>query len=106
MTKMAGGGYAESGSVFLAGERGAEIVASHGGHTQVANRDQIANSVAIGMEAANEDTLAELRKQNELLRIIASKDFSPVTTISTDSITNALNRQNRRVGATVIPVGG
>lgn len=105
-TKMAGGGYAESGSVFIAGERGAEIVASHGGHTQVANRDQIANSVAIGMEAANEDTLAELRKQNELLQIIASKDFSPVTTISTDTITNALNRQNRRVGATVIPVGG
>ena len=106
VSQYAKGGSPETGSVFIAGERGAEIVASNGGHTQVANRDQIANSVALGMEVANEETVAELRKQNELLRIIADKDFSPITTISTDTITNALNRQNRRVGATVIPVGG
>lgn len=102
VSQYAKGGSPDTGSLFLAGERGAELIASNNGKTKVSNRDQIADSVAAG----SEETVAVLREQNALLRIIASKDFSPVTTISTDSITNALNRQNRRVGTTVIPVGG
>lgn len=46
--KYANGGYPNSGSLFIAGEAGAELVSSHGGQTQVSNTDQIAASVAVG----------------------------------------------------------
>ena len=53
LSKAAGGGTFTTGSVFLAGEAGAEIVASQGNRTTVHNRDQIAESVAIGNEEGN-----------------------------------------------------
>lgn len=44
----ANGGFPSVGDLFIAGERGAEIVSSHGGQTQVSNTDQIARSVYEG----------------------------------------------------------
>lgn len=95
----AGGGAPETGSLFLAGERGAELISSSGGTTSVANRDQIAESVAVG----NEESNALLREQNDLLRRLLSKDNT--TVITTGQITSALNRANARSGNTVVAVG-
>lgn len=100
----AGGGMPETGSVFLAGERGVELISSSGSGTQVANRDQISASVANGMIYANEEQNALLREQNALLREIASKDFTPVTQITTGQIASALNRANIREGSTLVAV--
>lgn len=100
----ADGGYPEAGSLFIAGERGAELVSFTGGRTQVANRDQIAASVANGMEYANAEQNELLREQNALLREIASKDFTPVTQITTGQIASALNRANIREGSTLVAV--
>ena len=98
----ADGGYPETGSVFLAGERGAELVSSSSTGTQVANRDQIAASMQAGMEAATAEQNAILREQNALLQAILEKD----TSITTDSISNALGRSNIRAGRTVVVTGG
>ena len=105
-TKMAGGGEPQTGTVFLAGERGAEIISSKGGHTQVANRDQISQSVASGMEQATAESNAYLREQNMLLRQLVAKDTNFVVPITTGQVTNALDRQNRREGRAVVTVGG
>ena len=45
----ASGGYPEAGSVFIAGEAGAEAVGTIGGRTGVANRDQIASAIAMAL---------------------------------------------------------
>ena len=43
---FASGGYPQAGTVFVAGEAGAEAVGTIGGKTGVANRDQIASAIA------------------------------------------------------------
>lgn len=100
----ANGGYPETGSVFLAGERGAELISTSSHGTQVANRDQISASVAAGMQEASEESNALLREQNALLQALLDKD--PVAPITTDSIAAAMHRSNLRSGRAVVSMGG
>ena len=46
------GGFPSSGSMFIAGERGAELVGNINGRTAVANRDQITDGIAQAVYAA------------------------------------------------------
>lgn len=101
---FAGGGNPAAGSLFIAGERGAELVSSTGHGTNVANQNQIAASVAEGVEYANEEQNALLREQNELLRDLLRKDFTAVAQITTGQIRNALDRDNKRAGTTLVAV--
>lgn len=94
----AGGGDPVTGSMFIAGERGAELVSSSSSGTSVYNRNQIADSVASG----NEQTVAAL---NELISI-GQALLEKKTDITTDSISNALSRSNLRAGRTVVVTGG
>jgi hypothetical protein len=70
------GGFPIVGSVFIAGEAGAELVGNINGRTGVANTDQIVTGIAEGGAAANSEQNALLRQQNELLRGILEKDAS------------------------------
>ena len=94
----AGGGDPVTGSMFIAGERGAELVSSSSSGTSVYNRNQIADSVASG----NEQTVAAL---NELISI-GQALLEKKTDITTDSISNSLARSNLRAGRTVVVTGG
>ena len=98
----AAGGMPDTGSLFLAGESGAELIYSSSTGTNVANRDQIAESVAMGNEEGNE----LLRELLSVGRSILAKDTTVVTNITTGQITSALDRQNRRSGRAIVPVGG
>lgn len=98
--KKAAGGGVTTGSLFIAGEAGAEIVSAQSGHTSVHNRDQIADSVAIG----NEESNALLRQLVSVGNALLAKDTTVVTPITTGEISNAMNRQNIREGRAVIPV--
>lgn len=98
----ASGGSPETGTLFLAGEAGAEIISSASGKTTVSNRDQIADSVAAGNEEGNEI----LRELLSVARTISAKEFTSVAQITTGQITSALNRANVRSGSTVVPVQG
>ena len=65
-----------AGDVFIANERGAELVGSINGKTSVANQGQIIEGIQRGVAEANSEQNALLRQQNELLRGILDKDSS------------------------------
>lgn len=94
----AGGGDPVTGSMFIAGERGAELVSSSSNGTSVYNRNQIADSVASG----NEQTVAALNELISIGQALLEKNND----ITTDSISNALSRSNLRAGRTVVVTGG
>ena len=72
----ADGGFVGNGDLFIANERGAELIGSIGGHTAVANNEQIIAGIQRGVSDANQEQNALLRQQNELLRRILEKDNS------------------------------
>ena len=102
----ASGGTPETGSLFLANENGPELVANIGRKTQVANNDQIMQSISAGVEVANMQQNQLLMEQNELLRKLLAKDIEVNTFVSTDSLISGLDRKNRRDGRAVVPIGG
>ena len=98
------------------GEAGREAVLPLENHTEW--MDTLAHKVRTGLTGGSQDSIADgvregmydatarqnelLKEQNELLRQIASKDFT--AEITTDSFTKAMNRKNQRDGKTIIPV--
>ena len=100
---FASGGFPDAGQLFIAREAGAEMVGSLGGHTAVANNDQIVDGIREGVEAAMERQNQLLRRQNELLQALLEKEGS--TEINVSSFYQAVNRTNQRNGKTIIPVG-
>lgn len=73
---FASGGFPTTGDLFIANEAGAELVGSLGGHTAVANNDQIVEGIRQGVYDANSEQNALLRQQNALLQSILEKDTS------------------------------
>lgn len=100
---FASGGFPDAGQLFIARETGAEMVGSLGGHTAVANNDQIVEGIREGVEAAMERQNQLLRRQNELLQALLEKEGSAEVNVS--SFYQAVNRTNQRNGKTIIPVG-
>lgn len=100
---FASGGFPDAGQLFIAREAGAEMVGSLGGHTAVANNDQIVEGIREGVEAAMERQNQLLRLQNELLQALLEKEGSAEVNVS--SFYQAVNRTNQRNGKTIIPVG-
>lgn len=100
---FASGGFPDAGQLFIAREAGAEMVGSLGGHTAVANNDQIVEGIREGVEAAMERQNQLLRRQNELLQALLEKEGN--TEINVSSFYQAVNRTNQRNGKTIIPVG-
>ena len=100
---FASGGFPDAGQLFIAREAGAEMVGSLGGHTTVANNDQIVEGIREGVEAAMERQNQLLRRQNELLQALLEKEGNAEINVS--SFYQAVNRTNQRNGKTIIPVG-
>lgn len=73
--KYATGGFPDEGQLFIARERGAEMVGSIGSRTAVANNDQIVKGIASGVASANGEQNALLREQNALLRKLLQKEL-------------------------------
>lgn len=74
------------------------------GKTAVANNDQIVEGIRSGVYDANQEQNNLLREQNKLLRQLVEKDFGSGE-IGVTTITNAINKKNRRDGKTLVPVG-
>ena len=100
---FADGGFPDDGQLFLAGESGPEFVGSMGGHTAVANNDQIVEGIREGVESAMAKQNELLRQQNELLKALLEKEST--SEISVSSISQAISRVNHRNGKTIIPIG-
>lgn len=97
------GGFPEVGDLFMANEKGAEMVGSMNGRTTVANNQQIVDGIRQGVRDANQDEVRLLREQNDLLRELIVK--SGVVNIPLHAITDSLERKNQRDGGTFVPVG-
>ena len=102
---FASGGMPPQGTAFIAGEAGPEIVANINGRSGVMNVEQMSEGVAQGVRDANHEQNALLREQNALLRVLIDKEFSATAIVSTDDIIAGLQRNNRRNGRTIVPVG-
>ena len=74
-----------------------------GGHTAVANNDQIVEGIREGVESAMAKQNELLRQQNELLKALLEKEST--SEISVSSISQAISRVNQRNGKTIIPIG-
>lgn len=105
-TKKAKGGSVETGDLFLANEKEPELIGHIGNKTQVANNDQITESIRVATAQGNAEGNAILRQAVTLLNGILLKDNTVVAEITTDSITSGLRRQNLRNGSTTVSVGG
>lgn len=88
---FANGGFPEQGTMFIAGESGAEVVSQIGGRTGVYNADQMTGALA----TANEGVVSTLTAVgNAIVGAINRKDMS----ISTSDMRNAINKMNVRYG--------
>lgn len=96
----AAGGFPIVGDLFIANERGPELVGSMNNRPAVANQQQIIEGIAQGVARAMMTQEALLREQNELLRSRGD------VVVTTGSLVDSFSRMNRRSGTTVVPVGG
>ena len=85
IAQYASGGLPSHGSMFVAGEAGAEVVGHVNGRTEVLNESQLASTMYAAVSNAMSQQNAILLKQNEYLAGILSKDYG----ISSKDIFNA-----------------
>ena len=72
--RFASGGYPSTGSLFWAGEAGAEMVGSINGKTAVASNGEITGIISAIQQTSGEE-IGLLRQQNTLLQGILDKEF-------------------------------
>ena len=105
LPRLADGGMVNAGTMFIAGEAGAEVVANIGSRTGVMNTDEMRESVEQGVLDANAEQNALLREEISILRKLLDKDTNVTAYVGTGSLISGLERKNRRDGKTIVPVG-
>lgn len=70
----AGGGLPPVGQMFVARERGPELVGNIGSHTAVMNNDQIVSSVAYGVEGAVTRAMRNVNRGTQVYNIYLDED--------------------------------
>ena len=88
--RFAQGGYPSTGSLFWAGEAGAEIVGSVNGRTAVTSNGEI-TGIADAIRSTSETEIGLLRQQNTLLQGILEKEFG----ISSDDLFRSVRSSAR-----------
>lgn len=99
------GGTLDAGSLFVAGEAGAEIVANVNGRTEVLNRSQIASAMEASVISGNAQQNRLLQEQNQLLRELINKQGNARAYVTSGDIIDGLQQRNRRDGRTVVAIG-
>lgn len=106
--KLAGGGVVMPGQLFVANERGPELLGRYGNRTTVMNNDQVVTSVSSGVEKAVERQNAEmtvlLRQILETNQRILAKDTSNY--IDGKRADSLLRRARSNSGYNFRPAGG
>lgn len=105
VTARAGGGYVNTGEIFVARENGIpEMVGSIGNRTAVANNDQITQGIASAVSGAMVGNNRLLAEQNDLLRQLVAKQ-SNGGMVSTSDMLRALSGTNSRMGHPIVSMG-
>lgn len=87
VVQMAEGGFPQIGSLFVAGEAGAEAVGTIGGKTGVANREQIASAIAMALKP-----MLGGRNESETIQVNTYLDSQVVARANAKG-TKAMNRR-------------
>lgn len=101
---MAEGGYLNVGEVFVARERGPEMVGTIGNRSAVANTQQIVTGIANGVYEGNREQNVTLQEILALLAQIAANQNGGSGDGTTGGSLTDFARANRRAGKTLIPV--
>lgn len=99
------GGLPDQGQMFMARERGPELVGTIGNRSAVVNNDQIIDGIAEGVASANAEQNALLREAVNILRSLLEKDTTVTAYVETGNVISGLERKNKRDGRTIVPVG-
>ena len=99
------GGFPDQGQMFMARERGPELVGTIGNRSAVVNNDQIIDGIAEGVASANAEQNASLREAVNILRSLLEKDTTVTAYVETGNVISGLERKNKRDGRTIVPVG-
>lgn len=91
------GGFPSMGELFVARERGPELVGRMGSRNVVANNDQIVQGIAYGVAEANDALISVVYAvTQQVIQAIADKDMN--TYIDTRKITTAQQNRSRAYG--------
>ena len=99
--RFASGGIPTQGSLFWAGESGAELIGQVGSRTTVTNQE----TFTTGMEDIMDNTnTVILQAAQAVVQAIMSQDMTPIVQISDRAIVNAYDR-GKRLGGTGLVTG-
>ena len=90
------GGFPDMGQLFIARERGAELVGQIGNRTAVANNEQIEAGIAEGVTVANAGVIEAIY---ELLNVVEAKELN--VSIGDDMVGRSYDRYERKRGVRV-----
>ena len=97
--RRASGGSVDTGTFFLAGESGPELVGQVGHKTTVTNQDQF----TAGMEGIMDNTnTVILQAAQALISAIQNKDMTAVVSIGDRQVVSAYDRGKRLAGASLV----
>lgn len=96
---FAEGGQPQVGSLFWAGEAGAELVGQVGGRTTVTTHDQFSEGMADIMDNTN---TVILQAAQTLIQAINSKDMTAVVNVGDRQIVSAYDRGKRLAGSALV----
>ena len=99
MPLLANGGIVDYGQMFIARERGPEMVGQFGNKTGVVNNEQIVTGITSGVAQANAEQNALLREQNALLSALLSKNMR--VSLDGRDLSNAVDNAKKSRGASI-----
>ena len=105
IAQYATGGVPNHGSLFMAGEAGAEIVGHVGGRTEVLNQSQIASTIAAATKMSNASQNSILVQLLNVAQQIYEGQGDVRAYIPAGEVVSGLQRNNRRDGRALVPMG-
>ena len=105
IAQYATGGVPNQGSLFMAGEAGAEIVGHIGGRTEVLNQSQIASTIAAATQMSNASQNNILMQLLNGVEQLVEGQGDVRAYIPAGEVVSGLQRNNRRDGRALVPMG-
>ena len=105
IAQYATGGVPNHGSLFVAGEAGAEIVGHVGGRTEVLNQSQIASTIAAATQMSNASQNNILMQLLNGVEQLVEGQGDVRAYIPAGEVVSGLQRNNRRDGRALVPMG-
>lgn len=105
IAQYATGGVPNHGSLFMAGEAGAEIVGHIGGRTEVLNQSQIASTIAAATQMSNASQNNILMQLLNGVEQLVEGQGDVRAYIPAGEVVSGLQRNNRRDGRALVPMG-